>query len=81
MAEVKNMAIEIKLVCGAGHRKYAAMTPEEAQNIVSKVESGQVKDAPRGAYFIINENTKRLIGKLDIKYGQKLLLVPAIQGG
>ena len=75
------MVIEMRLICGAGHRKYASMTPEEAQEIITKIEAGNVKDAPKGNYFIINESTRRIVGKLDIKNGQKLLLVPAIQGG
>jgi len=75
------MAIEIRVLGALGHRKFAPMTADEARDIINKVENGRFEDATRGQYYIINDNTHRVIGKLDIKDGQKLILVPAIRGG
>jgi len=75
------MAITLKVICALGHRKYADLTPEEAEKMIAAIEKGEVKGAPAGPYFVINKNTKRMVGKLDIKDNQELVMMPQIRGG
>ena len=64
-----------------GHRKYAQMTVEETQNLVEAVEEGKIEGVQGGPYFVINKNTKRIVGKLDIKGNQELVMMPVVRGG
>jgi len=75
------MGITIKLLCASGHRKYADLIPEEAAKMIEAIEQGKVKGAPAGPYFVINKNTRRIVGKLDIKDNQELVMMPQIRGG
>ena len=75
------MAIKLELLCGCGHRKYEELTPEQAEQIIADIEAGRVEDAPRGAYFVINKNTKRLVGKIGLSDNQELVMMPMIRGG
>jgi len=64
-----------------GHRKYARMEVQETQQLVQAIEDGEVEGVEGGPYFIINKNTKRLVGKLDIKDNQELVMMPVVRGG
>jgi len=64
-----------------GHRKYAPTTAEEAQALVQAIENGEVEGVEGGPYFVVNKNTKRMVGKLDIKDNQELVMMPQIRGG
>ena len=64
-----------------GHRKYAGMTAEETQELVQAIEEGKVEGVEGGPYFVINKNTKRIVGKVDIKDNQKLVMMPVVRGG
>jgi len=64
-----------------GHRKYAPTTLEEAQKLVEAIEEGTIEGVEGGPYFVINKNTNRLVGKLDIKDNQELIMMPQIGGG
>lgn len=75
------MGVKIELLCAGGHRKYVDMTPEEAQKIIEAIEDGKIRGAVKGTYFVINKNTKRLVGKLDIKDNQELVMMPVVRGG
>ena len=64
-----------------GHRKYAPTTVEETQTLIEAIENGEVEGVEGGPYFVVNKNTKRLVGKLDIKDNQELVMMPQIRGG
>ena len=75
------MAIKLEVLCSLGHRKYESLTPEQAEKIVADIEAGKIEEAPKGAYFVINKNTKRLVGKIHFADNQELLMMPVIRGG
>jgi len=78
---VTNLTIKLELLCGCGHRKYEQLTPQQAEQIIADIEAGRVEDAPRGAYFVINKNTKRLVGKVGLADNQELIMMPMVRGG
>jgi len=57
------------------------MTPEEAQKTIAAIEKGEIEGVPGGPYYVMNKNTKRLVGKLDIKDNQELVMMPVVRGG
>ena len=75
------MGINLKVLCGMGHKKYADMTTEEAEKLISAIERGEIEDLSAGPYYVINKNTKRLVGKVDIKDNQELIMLPVVRGG
>ena len=75
------MGINLKVLCGMGHRKYADMTPEETEKLIAAIERGEIKGLQAGPYYVMNKNTKRIVGKLDIKESQKLIMMPVVRGG
>jgi hypothetical protein len=75
------MAIKLEVLCSSGHRKYEKLTPEQAEQIVADIEAGKIEGAPKGSYFVINKNTKRLVGKIHFADNQELLMMPVIRGG
>ena len=75
------MAIKLEVLCGCGHRKYEELTPEQAEQIIVDIEAGKIEDAPKGSYFVVNKNTKRLVGKIHLADNQELLMMPVIRGG
>lgn len=75
------MTVTLELLCAGGHRKYAPVTPEEAEELIAKIEKGEMEGAPAGPYFVINKTTKRIVGKLDIKDNQELVMMPVVRGG
>lgn len=75
------MVVNLKVLCGMGHRKYADMTPEETQELIAKIEKGEIEDLQAGPYYVLNKNTKRIVGKLDIKDNQELIMMPVVRGG
>jgi len=75
------LAIKLEVLCSLGHRKYESLTPEQAEKIVADIEAGKIEEAPKGAYFVINKNTKRLVGKIHFADNQELLMMPVIRGG
>lgn len=75
------LTIKLELLCGCGHRKYEQLTPEQAGQVIADIEAGRVEDAPRGQYFVINKNTKRLVGKVGLADNQELVMMPVIRGG
>lgn len=75
------MAIKLEVICSEGHRKYAPMTPEETEQTIAAIESGQVQGLRGGAYFVVNKNTKRIVGKIGLADNQELLMIPVIRGG
>lgn len=77
----KKMAVTLEVLDYNGHRKYAPMTVEETQELVTAIEEGKVKGLSQGPYFLINKNTKRVIGKVDIKDNQELVMIPPMRGG
>ena len=64
-----------------GHRKYAQMTVQETQELIEAVQEGKIEGVEGGPYFVMNKNTKRIVGKLDIKDNQELIMMPVVRGG
>jgi len=64
-----------------GHRKYAPVTPAEATALVTAIEEGEIEGVEGGPYFVMNKSTKRIVGKLDIKDSQELVMMPIAMGG
>jgi len=75
------MAIKIEVLCALGHRKYEKLTPDQAEQIIADIEAGKIEGAPKGSYFVINKNTKRLVGKIHFADNQELLMMPIVRGG
>jgi len=64
-----------------GHKKYADMTPEETAKLIEAIERGEIEGLQAGPYYVMNTNTKRLVGKLDVKDNQELIMMPVVRGG
>ncbi len=75
------MTIKLEVICSLGHRKYADMTPEETEKVISDIESGKIQGIATGPYYVMNKNTKRLVGKIGLADNQELVMMPIIKGG
>ena len=73
--------ISLEVATVEGHRKYADMTLEETAHLIGAIEDGTIEGVEGGPYFVINKNTRRPVGKLDIKGDQELVMLPIVSGG
>ena len=73
--------ISLEVAAEEGHRKYAPMNVEETQELIEAIEEGSIQGINGGPYFVINKNTRRPVGKLDIKNNQELVMLPIVSGG
>lgn len=73
--------ISLEVPSDEGHRKYAPMTAEETEDLIEAIEEGSIEGIKGGPYFVINKNTRRPVGKLDIKDNQQLVMLPVVSGG
>lgn len=73
--------IKLEVLGSMGHRRFEAMTPEETETVVKAIEEGKMAGLKKGAYFLINKNTKRLVGKIRIRDNQELAMIPSAVGG
>lgn len=73
--------IKLEVLGSMGHRRFEAMTPEETEKVVKQIEDGKIRGMRKGAYFLMNKNTKRLVGKIRIRDNQELVMIPAATGG
>ena len=75
------MVIILEVLGSCGHKKYAPMTPEETERMIANIEAGKIEECRAGPYYVMNKNTKRLVGKVALADNQELVMVPVIRGG
>jgi len=74
------MTVTLEVLGAMGHRKYEKLTPEETQELISKIERGEL-EYPAGPYFVVDKETKRIIGKVAIPDNRQLVMLPIVRGG
>ena len=65
------MVVRLKKLGPQGHREFN-LTLKEAREAV---------DADPGKYLIVDEETERIIKSIHLRDGQKIVMVPVIEGG
>jgi hypothetical protein len=65
------MTVRIRKLGSSGHDSFN-LTLDEAQAMV---------DADAGRYFVIDEETTKVLTEVKLKDGQKIMMVPMVQGG
>jgi hypothetical protein len=65
------MVVRIRKLGSSGHDTFN-LTLDEAQAMV---------DVDVGRYFVIDEETTKLVSEVKLKDGQKIMMVPIVQGG
>jgi hypothetical protein len=65
------MVVRIRKLGLSGHDTFN-LTLDEAQAMV---------DVDAGRYFVIDEETTKLVSEVKLKDGQKIMMVPIVQGG
>jgi hypothetical protein len=65
------MVVTIKKLGPAGHETFN-LTLDEAQAMA---------DTDQGRYFIIDEETTKIVQEVKLRDGQKVMFVPVVQGG
>jgi hypothetical protein len=65
------MVVRIRKLGSSGHDTFN-LTLDEAQAMV---------DAEEGRYFVIDQETTKLVSEVKLKDGQKIMMVPIVQGG
>jgi len=63
--------VKISYLNKRGHET-VEMTVEEAENLI---------EAEQGRYYVVNMETKQVLREIKVEDGQKLMLVPFVQGG
>jgi len=63
--------VRLKKLGPQGHREFN-LTLKEAREAV---------DADPGKYLIVDEETERIIKSIHLRDGQKIVMVPVIEGG
>jgi len=65
------MVVRIRKLGLSGHDTFN-LSLDEAQAMV---------DVDAGRYFVIDEETTKLVSEVKLKDGQKIMMVPIVQGG
>jgi hypothetical protein len=65
------MTVRIRRLGSSGHDTFY-LTLDEAQAMI---------DVDVGRYFVIDEETTKLVSEVKLKDGQKIMMVPMVQGG
>ena len=65
------MTVRIRKLGPSGHDTFN-LTLDEAQAMV---------DAELGRCFVVDEETTRIMSEIKLKDGQKIMMVPIVQGG
>lgn len=73
--------IKLQVLCHSGDQEFNKETPEEIEELISKIEMGEVDTLEKGKYYIYDKNTNQIVDRQEIKAGQMLVLVPVIAGG
>ena len=73
--------IKLRVLCSKGDEEINCQSITEAEEILAKVELGEVEGIDKGHYYIIDKATNQLVGKREIQEGQMLVVVPVIAGG
>ena len=73
--------IKLQVLCSKGDEGFEAQNVSEAEEILAKVELGELEGISKGKYYIIDKATNQMVGRRDIQEGQVLVVVPVIAGG
>jgi hypothetical protein len=73
--------IKIQVLCSNGDESLTAQNVSEAEDLIAKVEMGELEGINKGRYYIIDKITGQMVGRRDIQDGQMLVVVPVIAGG
>jgi hypothetical protein len=73
--------IKLQVLCSKGDESFEAQNVSEAEEILAKVELGELEGINKGRYYIIDKATNQMVGRRDIQEGQILVVVPVIAGG
>ena len=72
--------IKLKVACYAGDKEFE-LPPEDLDEMVRKIESGEVEEIPKGRYYIYDSKNKKVIAVSGVVDGQQLVMAPVIAGG
>lgn len=73
--------IKLQVLCSKGDEDFEAQSVSEAEEILARVELGELEGINKGKYHIIDKATNQMVGRRDIQEGQMLVVVPVIAGG
>jgi hypothetical protein len=73
--------IKLQVLCSKGDSEFEAQNVTEAEELLAKVDLGEIEGVNKGKYYIIDKATNQIVGRRDIQEGQMLVVVPVIAGG
>ena len=73
--------IKLQVLCSRGDEEFTRETPEEMEELLEKIDMGEVDTVEKGKYYILDKSTNQIVSRHDIQDGQMLVLVPVIAGG
>ena len=66
----------VKILGRKGHEELKDLTPEEAKEVIDKLESVEGL-----RFFVVDLETKKVLKELELQEDQELAVIPIIRGG